>query len=603
MKKKIALLFLSVLLTVTLAFSVTACNKDGDTPAKQHSIVYLGDSIAEAILGPSPLIERESYGYYSLIGRCNDFKYYNRSVSGHRTIDMYNYITQNEEDGALMTKSLIKSADIIHISILGNDFLQSSAKDPVTGLTGLGAMLVQSIRNDFSIIDDILELSVGNFAGIVAVLKEYNPRAKIFFQTVYNPVYPETTMIDAESRGKLDSMSVTPAQYREKAQVLIEKLNNVIWDYLDENPGAYDVVDACAAFAKIHNDLGAEKGRSLIFADWVHPSNYGHAVIADTFQSQLEKLGFAGKNALSEYKKIRKSQLDRLYTNAFEDIDAKKAAIDSATTRSAATEAYFDATDGITPVYNPELKDEFVKVDSSSWLSEDMVFDINLNECSVMNLPLVVVSSFFDSENCFIKLTADGKMQFKLQIAPDSVNNLIPVLEDFLKVDSIYDWLNDTLAEAAKTANISEILESFINSYVATLFPGADFDNIPAAFGLLKQALGLEFTGIDFQSETMTNLIDSIIQNNKLPEDFVIPSDLVIGINLENTYELVTLKDVDGVKHTAVYIGDRTANGQPFAIFTMTDEEGFADGDETLKQLSLRVEFVKLSVCAVERAA
>ena len=134
MKRTIAIL-LSLLLLVASATALVACNPDNEqfywgegkevAASDKTEIVYLGDSIAEGILGASPLSLRHEYAYANVIGRRNDFTYYNHSVSGHLTDDMLALISNEEGyDGARGLISHIKTADVLHISILGNDVLQ-----------------------------------------------------------------------------------------------------------------------------------------------------------------------------------------------------------------------------------------------------------------------------------------------------------------------------------------------------------------------------------------------------------------------------------------------------------------------------------------------
>lgn len=63
-KKTFIAIFLIIIFSITFIF--TSCGKDEDE--KRLSIVYLGDSIAEAVLGPSPICERERYGYFAVLG-------------------------------------------------------------------------------------------------------------------------------------------------------------------------------------------------------------------------------------------------------------------------------------------------------------------------------------------------------------------------------------------------------------------------------------------------------------------------------------------------------------------------------------------------------
>ena len=331
--KKLLAIFICLVLLFTFCVALTACSN------KQLTIVYLGDSIAEAILGPSPLSERDSYGYFSLIGRKNNYIFYNRAVSGHQSYQLLEII-QQEDSGATMTHSLIKSADIIHISILGNDLLQQN----------LGDLIVSVAKNDYSEIDAILTQSRSNIAQIVTLLRQYNPDAVIFFQNVYNPVYEESGLIRSDARAELTALGYDEEDYRELGKIMLNRLNSVLTDYLAEHPGAFYVLDAFSEFDRISTQ-DPMRGRNLIYNDWVHPSNEGHAVLADLSQKYLEDLGLAKKStALNNYRDIRIDQLNRLFSSSV-DVSSVSKKIKAADSGEEVTKIYFEAIAGKTPVY------------------------------------------------------------------------------------------------------------------------------------------------------------------------------------------------------------------------------------------------------------
>lgn len=306
---------------------------------KPIEIVYLGDSIAEGIAGMSPISERERYSYYGLIGTRNEYIYRNRGVSGYKSSDLLKFI-KKEDTGVKITQTLLKNADIIHVSILGNDLL----------LNDLGQIIVAAAQDDFTIINNIIERSRENFAEIVSVLKGYNPNAVIFFQNVYNPVFEYTWLINQNARNQLDQLGVQPSQYREYGGIILGMLNSIISDYLVQNPGAFYLMDSFAEFDRIYQENPA-RGKRLISVDCVHPSSEGHGVLADLTQQKLEELGLASKKkAVKNYKKIKKEQLERLYSDTV-DVKAVSAQIDAADDCSKITEIFFEAIYNKIPKY------------------------------------------------------------------------------------------------------------------------------------------------------------------------------------------------------------------------------------------------------------
>lgn len=133
--KKVLTVFIAAILVALTAFWCVACDeKNGDASEGKLNIVFLGDSIAEALIGASPVSERDNYGYYALVGRTNGYNYYNHSMSGHLTSgNMANKageglleVISRETEKATLIRTHIAEADVIHISVLGNNILQYS---------------------------------------------------------------------------------------------------------------------------------------------------------------------------------------------------------------------------------------------------------------------------------------------------------------------------------------------------------------------------------------------------------------------------------------------------------------------------------------------
>lgn len=426
MKKILSILTVAVLIIV-FTLTLVACDDSSDSP----TIVFLGDSIAEALIGASPVSERDNYGYYALIGRVNGFNYYNHSMSGHLTsgnmADKKNgegllQVISRESETATLIQTHIKQADIIHISVLGNNALQfdlgamlMEIADINEGKTGGerwyqacfdGADNEASLKrkyednhtlfeylHDGGVNDDDetpirpmidfaqdgktlvygqnqgAEDSIFNFPNtyqdiedIVARLRTLNPNAKIIFQKVYNPVVEDTKLITPAYRQALANRGYdTYQKLRVLAQDILGKLNGMIDEYNDNHQDApVYVLDINKAF----NDFAArdEKdgivnltqnsfARKLIYADYTHPSNLGHAIIAAETQKLLDEWGMGAKNALEKYKAIKCEQIDRMYST-IEGFDAQSAknAVNGATTYYDATLEYFNAIEDYTPV-------------------------------------------------------------------------------------------------------------------------------------------------------------------------------------------------------------------------------------------------------------
>lgn len=436
--KKVLTIFIVVALVALTAVSFAACNEkpaDSNPADGKLNIVFLGDSIAEALIGASPVSERDNYGYYAIVGRTNGYNYYNHSMSGHLTSGnmadksgegLLEVISRPTEKATLIRTHIVQ-ADVIHISVLGNNILQYSLgslmlemADKLAGIeAGSPESWYQSCfdreadektreelkkyyADDKSLFDYLHDggtlenvrpsiwsgdgetISFGdrfdgenpytvdpkfnfpptyqNIVDIVAKLRELNPTAKIIFQKVYNPVYEGTTLITKwEYQALAEKGYDTIAKVRELAGHLLGYLNGMLDEYNENHPDStVYTLDICKAFDDVTKsdvkdgvvDLSATSlGRSLIYQDFTHPSNFGHAVIAEETQKLLEQLGIASNDALAKYKAIKCDQLDRIYSGVQGfDLQAAKDAVNGADTYYATTRAYFDKTDGYVPV-------------------------------------------------------------------------------------------------------------------------------------------------------------------------------------------------------------------------------------------------------------
>lgn len=244
MKTTRFLLSLFCVLTLLLTLCAPAAFA-GDAPLQY---VVLGDSIGygAGVLNP----DEACYG--RIVADTNGYDYQNHAVSGNRTDHLLAHLDHAEVTAA------VKNADIISISIGGNDYLT----DNVTGL-----VLDATFRNDYSRMDKITAQLKLNFAAIIEKIRGWNPDAVILMQTLYNP-------------GK----GINKAPY----QAATNRLNDLIRDYLASHPGAFTIVDVASAFGT---------DRRYIAQDSIHPSAQGNERIAEVILQTLHKLGLGDKTA------------------------------------------------------------------------------------------------------------------------------------------------------------------------------------------------------------------------------------------------------------------------------------------------------------------
>lgn len=582
MKKKIIASVLCVVLLACCAAALAACNNDGET-AEKTEIVYLGDSIAEGILGASPLGLRHEYAYANVLGRRNDFEYYNHSVSGHLTKDLLALLNNDlGYDGARGLILHVQEADIIHVSILGNDLLQDMSMNDV---------VLEAAQGLYTIIDGIAETAYENITGIVARIRELNPDATLIFQNVYNPLSEKSTLVDAETRATLkEEYDTYPEDFRQLGAGILDRLNGVLDRYLAEHHGAFIVADAQAEFDRIFAE-DYERGKDLIYPDYIHPSNEGHAVLADLTQGILEEQGLANASAaLAEYKTMRKNVLDNYFDGIAADIDGVKAAIDAAADCAAVTEAFFDATRGLTPDYS-EINYDYAAQSTTS-TSSDMSFAVNWNASSLMGVSLGgesgsdsgsdsgdilgmllgIAGDLFDRNKTGVSLGADGTMRLSLVLDPEMAEGLAMFLPALGGLD----------------------MGSFADTYLEPIMPGFTSMDIIEVFGLAEESLGLKVVSDGDTDAFLRLLAGALFDGGQLPEDIAIPEGF--GLVLESTYTLRTVTYPDGTAYTGVFLTPSDPDTQSYIVMTMYD---YSDGTHAL---NLKVDFVKLDLWLYERA-
>lgn len=611
MMKRAAVLLLCVVLAVTLAFTLVACNDEKDGAQSyvepyywdnsqpeffdKHSVVFLGDSIAEGILGASPVSLRHEFAYPNILGRRNDFRYVNHSVSGHLTKDLLSVLTpvDEKEDGARMLISNVRSADIIHISILGNDVLQDRAD--FSPKVTMHDVIIEAANGEYTSIDKVLngagkvKGSVENIRAIVDRLRELNPTATIIFQKVYNPIMDvDTPLIKAETRAALGEIegyeNLTLEKLHELGERLIKRLNGaldtVLAQYEAEGvANAFYTVDAREAFNAVYDAdraNGTDRASGLIYPDGVHPSNYGHAVLADLTQKKLAELGFVtGDGALKEYKSMRKNLLADRYDAEEIDIAAVSAAIDDAQDCDAVTQIFFDAVKG----KNINYENSVVAPSNPDRLAETKFLIDDNTSVMGMDLPSVemivgLLGVEFARDDCYIALRNDGTITLRIMLDKsigEALSSLLGILEG------------------------SFDMTGFVDTYLKPLFPGFDLNDIKGSFGLIERSLGAKLVGIDFDNSEIQALLNAILNGGSMPES--ISFDQNIGIEWNGTYCMKKVADKDGNVYKAVYITPYDADTRPYIVMTLTDNE---DGTQSL---SFNTDFVKLKMHATTASA
>lgn len=573
-RKFIAAVLVIVMLACCVAV-LAACNDD--KAVEKTEIVYLGDSIAEGILGASPLGLRHEYAYANVLGRRNDLTYYNHSVSGHLTKDL-RAILENEDLDYDMARGLllhVSEADIIHVSILGNDLLQSMNMNDV---------VLEAAQGKYDIINGIAATASENIAVIVDRLKELNPDALIIFQNVYNPLSEKSTLVNEPTRATLYAeYGIEEGDLRELGSGILDRLNGVLDNYLKDHPDAFVIADARSEFDRIFEE-DYERGKGLIYPDYIHPSNEGHAVLADLTQGILEERGLVdGKKAIAEYKTMRKNVLTNYFAESGADIAAATAAIDAAADCAAVTKAFFAATKGFTPAYN-EIDSSYAQ-QSVRTVDRDMDFEVRWGDSSIWegaDIDVIsLASGYADKDKTGVILRTDGTMQIKLVVDASKLNGLL-------------NNIGGGSALAGLLAGIGFDMSSFVASYLEPIMPGFSFDE-DKILGSLQNAydsLGVRFVS-DGDTDAFVKDIARLLSEGVADDDFAIPDGF--GIVVESKYTLREVTYPDGTTYTGVYLIPSDPDTQPYLVLSLYKDEG------GWQWLNCMVDFIKLDLNLCER--
>ncbi len=234
---------IAIILTVTFCIGIISVSASAK---EKLNYLLLGDSIAEGFGITNP--DEASYG--KIIADTNGYNYKNDAIMGRNSVGLVNHLTNDEE-----YINDVKWADIISVSIGGNDFLLDHA----------ALLIVEGIVfNDYSKFDKIGETFYENFSKSMERIHEINPNAKILVQLLYTSW----------------TFDFARKPYKQAAK----RINDAIIKYVEENPQNICVVDTSEVF---------DGRRDCISTDTIHPNAQGNIELAKAVQSKLCEIGLA----------------------------------------------------------------------------------------------------------------------------------------------------------------------------------------------------------------------------------------------------------------------------------------------------------------------
>lgn len=256
--KKFTRIISLVLAIATLVFcSGTAFASEEGSPGIYFAV--LGDSIASGYGLRNTL---DCYG--ALVSEAKSYHLTNDAVPGHTTENLLWVIFNS----ATARKS-IKRADVISVSICGNDLIQFLTKADTPTLLEIMTKGMES-----SAIKELLEETAFNLGGICTELRALNPNAPIILQTQYNPLYANPQY----------------STFASLAEELAPALKDIFETLCKEHGNVY-LADVHAVFDDYYKTEG---NYDIIQADGIHPSEAGHALIAQVLLEKINELEEAG---------------------------------------------------------------------------------------------------------------------------------------------------------------------------------------------------------------------------------------------------------------------------------------------------------------------
>ncbi|MFA5449126.1 MAG: SGNH/GDSL hydrolase family protein [Clostridia bacterium] len=555
--KKLLLGTILTVAAIALALALVACdNSNDEDDGYDKTIVYIGDSISEGILGPSPISERDSNSFYAIVGRNNNYRYIESAVSGDDTEKLYRHLV-GSSTAAKERQYWIKQADILHLSILGNDVLVGN----------IGQNAYDHLTGNPTVINEQLERAAHYFGLAIERIKELNPNAPLLVNTLYNPIDKASTLFSESIKQQIIEYSDgDSASVRNTGTVLIgDLLNGIVYDYLEEHPGAYEVIDVYTAFDNIYKKNYTD-GISLFYKDWMHPSNEGHAVIAGLIQAKLEELGLANKDfALERYKKLRTEQTDRLFIGTSVDTNALKAAIASAKTVEEVSSIYSKTVRGVIPIYVRGERDALAFERPEGGVFEQERF-FQLSAFAYQDgTDYAGIAELSKSGFTFYP---NGTFKFVITPKP-----LIIASANFALVEALKGGLDlsDILSD--------EAMQTGFGPYLQEVFPGLNIRYFEDALRLLTSC-GLFINDLDLESENMQKLITSLEEDMVIPEGFLLP---LISVELSGWYFINQTEEF-----TNIHMGLNNVSPDGFPLFfsTFHTVEDGEDWTETAIEVS-----------------
>lgn len=254
MSAVLAAMMVLALLAAIPASAFSLPNEDGwlrystIVSKKAKHYLVIGDSIAYGV----GVANMEDASYARILSDTFKVNLVDDFYTGCTSSDLLKYSRRPS------VKQDIKDADLISISIGGNDFFSADLQKLMSGVSS----------NDYSYFDKLNEKYEKNLNKIIQQFTKWNPDVTITLQTIYN-------FLDAPDTAAVKNLG----------EEMVGRLNETI----RSTAGKYDNVE----LIELHHLFIGD--RSLLAFDHIHPSAKGNVVIAKQMRKAINKIGIFGK--------------------------------------------------------------------------------------------------------------------------------------------------------------------------------------------------------------------------------------------------------------------------------------------------------------------
>lgn len=289
MKRK----FLAILLSLAMLFTLLP---PGAALAASPSYVALGDSITTGygLSADNNVETNKSLSFAAQVATNNNFALNNLAEDGETSASLLDKLTKSDDPDYETVTEAVKSADVITITIGGNDLMDAlyaylaenkpelGKADEIANKLATGGFDTTALTSLIPLISqfgtsqeltDALSAFGISLQSIVNTIKECNPDVHIVVTTQYDPY----SHIDTTNLGVFkETIDSVLAVFTNGVNALNEKIN--------VQDASYKVADVHTAF---ENDTSGDPLRNAQFTSLqdynldFHPNAEGHKVIAD----------------------------------------------------------------------------------------------------------------------------------------------------------------------------------------------------------------------------------------------------------------------------------------------------------------------------------